>query len=149
MAERIWHVSFRTFISKEQIDYMLQVMYDQEVIKTQIEDGHQCYILIHESEQYAGFAAYEINVNQTQTTRLHKLFVLPELHKSGAGSLLLEYIIAKSREARNEKILLSVNRQNPAVDFYLNRGFEIIEEDDIPIGKGFVLRDYVMQLILD
>ena len=128
---------------------MLDLMYDPLVLERQMLEGHQKYLLIHEEEQYAGFASYEINQNQTNKTRLHKLFVLPELHKSGAGSLLLEYIIEKARDVHDESILLSVNRQNPAVDFYLNKGFEIIEEDDIPIGKGFVLRDFLLEYRLD
>ena len=148
LADRIWRVSFKTVISGEQIEYMLKVMYDPAVLRSQMKEGLQKYVLIHEEEQCAGFASYEVNHNQTNVTRLHKLFVLPELHKGGAGSLLLEHVIEQAREMNNESVLLSVNRQNPAVDFYQNRGFEIVDEDDIEIGNGFVLKDYVMALTL-
>jgi ribosomal protein S18 acetylase RimI-like enzyme len=146
IADRTWNESFKAVISQKQVDYMLARMYTYDVLSYQMAEGKQVFLLVHEEEQCAGFASYELNANETNITRLHKLFVLPELQKSGAGSILLDEVISIAREHRNESIHLSVNRQNPAVDFYLSRGFEILEEDDIEIGEGFVLKDYIMEL---
>jgi ribosomal protein S18 acetylase RimI-like enzyme len=41
---------------------------------------------------------------------------------------------------------LNVNRQNTAIGFYKKLGFKIIAEEDIPIGNGFFMNDYVMQI---
>jgi ribosomal protein S18 acetylase RimI-like enzyme len=41
-----------------------------------------------------------------------------------------------------------VNRENKAIGFYNKLGFTIIAEEDIPIGNGFFMNDYVMQISL-
>ena len=41
---------------------------------------------------------------------------------------------------------LNVNRQNIAVGFYKKLGFNIVAEEDISIGNGFFMNDYVMQI---
>lgn len=148
IADRTWKESFRSVISSEQIAYMLGKMYTHEVLKWQMAEGHQVFMLAHEEEQCAGFASYELDANSDNHARLHKLFVLPELQKSGAGSLLLEEVIERVKAHKNEGLVLSVNRQNPAVDYYLNKGFVIVEEDDIQIGNGYVMKDYAMFLQL-
>ena len=41
---------------------------------------------------------------------------------------------------------LNVNRYNKnALQFYTKQGFAIIKEEDIAIGKGFFMNDFVMQ----
>jgi GNAT superfamily N-acetyltransferase len=148
IADRTWKESFGAVISMKQVEYMLNKMYTHEVLKWQMAEDQQIFLLAHEEEQCAGFASYELNQNETQMARLHKLFVLPELQNTGAGTVLLEEVIRIAKEHKNEGLHLSVNRQNPAIEFYLSKGFEIIEEDDISIGEGFVLKDYIMELKL-
>ena len=43
---------------------------------------------------------------------------------------------------------LNVNRFNKSVDFYKNLGFIIIGEEDIDIGKEYLMEDFVMELKL-
>ena len=45
-------------------------------------------------------------------------------------------------------LTLNVNRFNKAIDFYLKNGFKIIKEENIEIGNGFLMEDYVMEKIL-
>ena len=47
-----------------------------------------------------------------------------------------------------ETINLNVNRFNKAVDFYKNKGFQIVKEETIDIGKGYLMEDFVMELEL-
>ena len=148
IAGKTWRTSFVSVISSGQIEYMLEKMYATDVLRWQMSDGNHKYILIEEEEQVAGFASYELDANEDNHARLHKIFVLPELQRSGAGSLLLDEVTARAKEKKNEGLLLSVNRQNPAVDYYLKKGFEIVEEDDIDIGQGYMMKDYVMFLNL-
>ena len=42
-------------------------------------------------------------------------------------------------------IELNVNRQNPAVDFYLHMGMHIDRQGDFPIGNGYFMNDYIMK----
>jgi hypothetical protein len=41
-------------------------------------------------------------------------------------------------------MLLNVNRNNPAIDFYKKMKYQIIETVDIPLDK-FWLNDYIMK----
>ena len=42
-------------------------------------------------------------------------------------------------------LLLNVNRQNKAKFFYEKLGFTVIKEEDIDIGNGYFMNDYVME----
>ena len=42
-------------------------------------------------------------------------------------------------------MLLNVNRRNKAKQFYEHLGFTIISEEDIDIGQGYFMNDYVME----
>ena len=41
---------------------------------------------------------------------------------------------------------LNVNRHNKAINFYKKLGFIITMEEDIDIGNGYYMNDYVMNL---
>jgi len=73
------------------------------------------------------------------------LYVLPSMHKSGAGKLLLNEVISRTRESGAKKLWLNVNRHNKAIGFYEHMGFAIIKEDDINIGKNYYMNDFVME----
>ena len=47
------------------------------------------------------------------------------------------------------KLELNVNRYNKARFFYLKQGFIMIGEEDIEIGEGYFMNDYIMELIVD
>jgi ribosomal protein S18 acetylase RimI-like enzyme len=53
--------------------------------------------------------------------------IYSEIKKNGAGS-----------------IELNVNRYNNALAFYQKLGYEILREEDIDIGEGFYMNDYVL-----
>ena len=40
---------------------------------------------------------------------------------------------------------LNVNRQNNAKEFYEKMGFAVIGEEDIDIGSGYYMNDYIME----
>ena len=43
---------------------------------------------------------------------------------------------------------LNVNRYNKARQFYETIGFVVVKEEDIDIGSGYFMNDYVMNLSL-
>jgi len=43
-------------------------------------------------------------------------------------------------------LTLNVNRHNKARFFYEKYGFVIIGEEDIDIGEGYFMNDYIMEL---
>ena len=61
---------------------------------------------------------------------------------------MLDYIIEEIKKSGAKALQLNVNRYNSAVHFYEKQGFKIIREEDIDIGEGFFMNDYVMELKL-
>lgn len=53
-----------------------------------------------------------------------------------------------SIQSEIEGLLLNVNRFNKAVEFYKAIGFNILFEENIEIGNGYLMEDYVMKLEL-
>jgi ribosomal protein S18 acetylase RimI-like enzyme len=144
LAVRTWYPSYASILSDEQVKYMLDLFYSHKAIAVQIADkGHQ-FLLLADGGTYVGFASYELNYS-SGTAKLHKLYVLPETQGKGAGRLLVEKIEAIAKENGNTRILLNVNRFNAAVNFYLKAGFTKIAEEDISIGNGYLMEDFIMQ----
>ncbi|MBC7534108.1 MAG: GNAT family N-acetyltransferase, partial [Ferruginibacter sp.] len=64
----------------------------------------------------------------------------------GTGRSLVNYIVNEIKKIGGQILELNVNRHNPAVSFYNKMGFVIAREENIDIGNGFFMNDYVMEL---
>lgn len=146
LAKRIWPVVFRGILSPAQIAYMLEWMYSPASLLEQMKKGHH-FLLLKEEDNFVGYASWSWEKG-TGVARLHKIYVLPEMHGTGGGSLLLKEVIRRARLKGQRELQLNVNRFNPAVAFYRRKGFRIIREEDNDIGDGYFMNDYVMQLSL-
>jgi ribosomal protein S18 acetylase RimI-like enzyme len=69
---------------------------------------------------------------------------LPETQGKGIGKKVIEKIEKLALENHSTALSLNVNRFNSALNFYKKTGFEIINEVNIDIGKGYLMEDYVM-----
>jgi GNAT superfamily N-acetyltransferase len=144
LAHKIWPSTFSEILSKEQISYMLNWMYNSATLKQQIEEGHQ-FFLAEENGAPNGFMGIQSNYPDKHSTKIHKLYVLPEIQGKGTGRLLIETAIEVAKNNRNDRLVLNVNRFNKAVSFYQRIGFEILLEENIDIGNGYLMEDYVME----
>ncbi len=138
-----WPAAYGAILSGAQIAYMIECFYSEAALKQQMESGHRFFLVMQDDEPL-GFAGFELNV-EPGTAKLHKLYVLPGAQGTGAGKKLLNQVEVKVREANQHRIILNVNRYNKAVDFYGKAGFEIFKEEDIDIGRGYFMNDYVME----
>lgn len=140
---QVWPQTYASIISKEQIDYMLALIYDEGVLKKQIaEEGHE-FLIVSENEAPAGFAAFsEI---EPEIFKLHKLYVLGSQQGKGTGKLLIQHVRGIIKSKGGKSLQLQVNRYNKAKDFYEKMGFVIIGEGDFDIGNGFFMNDFVME----
>ena len=147
LAHTIWPVVYAEIISAEQLNFMLEQMYSNESLTHQMQDLNHKFILAWDEHEkpiaFASFAFY--NQNDLKFVKLHKLYVLPDLHKSGIGRSLLHFIETEMKNEGYAALRLNVNRKNIAIGFYQKLGFTIINEEDIDIGNGFFMNDYVME----
>lgn len=145
LAFTIWPTAYGAILSAGQISYMLQLIYSEEALRSQFLDGQQ-FLLAFDGERAVGFAAF--GPFSADTFKLHKLYVLPALQGQGAGRRLLEVVISHAGTQGAARLILNVNRENPALSFYEKMGFCISEAVDLPIGEGYYMNDYVMAMSL-
>jgi Acetyltransferases len=78
--------------------------------------------------------------------KLHKIYVLPYNQGKGTGKFVITEIIRAISRKGGKGLQLNVNRNNKAKDFYEKMGFVVIREEDIDIGNGYFMNDYVMEI---
>ena len=143
LAQKIWWKTYESFISKEQIEYMFNLMYSMEGLKSQLTELHHHFFIIYKADEAVGFASISAVIKTCY--RIHKLYILPERQGQNVGRTLLAFIDLFVRKHKVTMIELNVNRHNlNAIAFYNKVGFVVREEVDIPLAN-FVLNDYVMQ----
>ena len=145
LAYIIWPNAYETILSKAQLDYMLEMIYSIDSLEKQFDNGH-IFLLIEDNQNFIGFASYEINCNNSNKTKLQKLYVLPEIQGKGIGKQVIDYIKEKVVLSNNLALFLNVNKFNKAKDFYQKYGFQIIKEEVIDIGNNYIMDDYVMEI---
>ena len=140
LAEEAWIPTYRSILSEEQLRFMFEEWYSPSGIVRSMEQG-QTFVLCVCDATPVGYAAYSLQ--QGNTAKLNKIYLLPSAKGLGLGRKFLEEIESRVQVMGVHTLLLNVNRYNPAVHFYEACGYRILREEDIPIGD-FWMNDYVM-----
>ncbi|WP_118972312.1 GNAT family N-acetyltransferase [Taibaiella koreensis] len=148
LIQRIWKPTYKEILSDDQMDYMLERMYDAGTLQQQMQQGHT-FLILSADRTPLGFAGFEYDYPEAGTCKLHKIYLLPETQGQGMGKMLLNAVAESAVANGQQRLLLNVNRYNKALDFYRHYGFEIVGEEDIDIGKGYFMNDYLMGLSLE
>ncbi|MFN5981864.1 MAG: GNAT family N-acetyltransferase [Fluviicola sp.] len=144
LAVKTWKITYPSIISNEQIDYMIEKMYSKEKLNEVIEKEKFNFLLFEIENQLVGFCSIEHNYNNEAITRIHKLYVDPEVQGKKIGQQLLANTQVLAVKNNSNKLHLNVNKKNPAVNFYFKQDFSVEREEVLDIGNGFVMDDYVM-----
>jgi len=149
LAGVIWRQHYPGIISHEQIEYMLEKMYGLETLCDELSArGIRFYQLVADGRM-AGYASIG-PLDTPGVWKLHKLYLLPELHGSGLGSRLLQHCEAEARRFGARRLLLAVNKHNVRpIAAYQRNGFVVIESVVTDFGRGFVMDDFIMAKDLD
>lgn len=146
MSDIVWPVTFEEILSPEQIKYMMEMMYSTESLEKQLEEGHR-YILAKEEERYLGYLSIQ-NYKKKGYSKIHKIYVMPNMQGKGVGRNLVEYAKMLAIDLGSEYLTLNVNRYNKALGFYERLGFSVVDTEDIDIGNGYLMEDYVLKMRL-
>lgn len=138
----IWPQTYADILSKEQMDYMLNMMYSEQALQKDMA-GKIEYIIINDENEPVGFAAF--GRTEPGIYKLHKIYFLPSTQGKGFGKFTIEEIIKRLKNSGASALQLNVNRNNKATGFYEKLGFVIIREEDNDIGNGYFMNDYVME----
>lgn len=148
LAGITWEATYSSILAGDQIAYMLGLFYSEQSLRDQMEKGHQ-FLLLHSDHIPAGFASFAVQSNLFPLTyRIHKIYIDPAQQGKGLGKNLLDQIIHEVKAKHAVTLELNVNRNNKALGFYQKIGFVVRKEEDIAIGQGYFMNDYVMELVL-
>ncbi len=140
----VWPQTYAEILTPEQTAYMLNMMYSEASLQHQINTQLHRFIIAFSDDNAVGFASWSPAPGE-KIYRLHKIYVLQNQQGKGIGKKLIAHIIAAIRPKGAAILELNVNRNNKARDFYIRQGFRVAREEDIAIGNGYFMNDYVMQ----
>ncbi len=146
LAYATWPSAYGEILTDEQLNYMLSLMYSNTALLQQMNNNH--LFIIAETTTPVGFASYSAVEDDSTVYKLHKLYVSPATQKTGAGRALIQEVISRVKQAGAHVLRLNVNRHNKARQFYERIGFAVTGEENIDIGEGYFMNDYVMELKL-
>lgn len=144
LAKRIWPICYSAMLTPDAIAYMLDLFYSQNALYNQMTELDHRFLIADHDGVAVGFASYAVNFPQLGNAKLHKLYVLTSQHHHGLGSKLVNEVEQQALQAQQHTLLLHVNRGNPALHFYEKLGFQIVQSEDIDIGSGYWMNDYLM-----
>lgn len=147
VARDAWPVAFAEILTPQQIEYMMEMMYSKEALTKQIVELNNHFFIAKVDGSAVGYISIEHNINQSNKTKIHKIYLLPEYQSLGVGHALYKYAVAEAELNGDIAIYLNVNKYNKkAISFYRRVGFKVVKEEIIDIGNGFVMDDYVFEI---
>jgi ribosomal protein S18 acetylase RimI-like enzyme len=145
LAYDIWPFAYGDILSGPQLEYMLDKIYSLASLENQFSVLHHQFIIVRENQAPIAFASFSSHEDNRLIFHLNKIYVQPNQQGKNVGKQILDYVINATKNAGATSLQLNVNRNNKAIDFYKKQGFQIIRKEDIDIGEGFFMNDYVME----
>ncbi len=140
LALNIFPETYKNLLSPEQISYMLDMMYSEQSLEIQFNNGAEFYLVFYK-DNAVGYGSITILGNSAE---LHKIYLSHTMQGKGLGRSFLRFLEKESFKKGATKIQLFVNRDNPAKFFYEKLGYKIEREVDKAIGDGYFMNDYLM-----
>ena len=139
---KVWPQTYAAIVSREQIEYMMEMMYSEASLLKQMNEGCR-FIIAYDNNEPVGFASCQ--ETEPSLFKLHKIYVLKTQQGKGTGKFMIEYLLNDIRQKGGSALQLQVNRHNKARNFYEKLGFVTIQEADFDIGNGYFMNDYIME----
>lgn len=149
LASKIWEPTYGSILSREQLDYMFDMMYAPENIVKQMNELYHQFFIIYSEGVPSGYLSIETVAKDL--FEFQKIYSLPSLHGTGIGRYMIEQGIEYLKSIHPEPftIELNVNRNNPAIGFYKHMGFREHATRDFHIGNGYYMNDFIMRMEVD
>ncbi len=142
LATEVWNEYYPAIIGQQQVDYMLDKMYNAAAMKEQMQNS-QVFYLVSEKDKNIAFFSYSLKSDDSGF--LHKFYILKTYRGKGLATEILKYLESLLKESKVNAYRLTVNRQNAqAINFYFKSGFKIEEVADFDIGNNYFMNDFVM-----
>lgn len=149
LAWQIFPETYKDILSPEQSEYMMEWMYSLENLRKQMEEEGHIYFIAYHNNEACGYVS--IQQQGENLFHLQKIYVLPSFQGVHCGSFLFHEAVRYIKKIHPTPCVmeLNVNRNNKALKFYEHMGMRIVREGDFPIGNGYYMNDYIMELEID
>lgn len=146
LADVCFRHTYRTILSSDQMEYMMEWMYSERSLHEQICTQGHTYYLCFDADSPIGYVS--VSRESPDLFHLQKIYILPDRQGSGVGRLLFQTAVDHVRREHPAPCTmeLNVNRSNPAVTFYEHMGMTRARQGDFPIGCGYFMNDYIMSI---
>lgn len=144
IALEAWYPTYEDILSPEQSAYMLEMMYSTESLINQM-DNKQHFILLYNEIVCVGFLSFEFYSHSQKKLKIHKFYLLPDAKDKGYGKYLLSFVEDIASKNQCDIITLNMNKFNTTYGFYLKMGFSKAREENIEIGGGYIMEDFVFE----
>jgi ribosomal protein S18 acetylase RimI-like enzyme len=140
LAKLIWNQHYISIIGQDQVNYMLEKIYNYKSLLNQLNELNHLFFLITQSGKEIGFVS--INSSNEEDFFIHKFYVDQDCANTGIGTQILSQLESIFLP---KTLSLTVNRQNfKSINFYFKNNFKIKSVEDFDIGNGFIMNDFVM-----
>lgn len=144
LAHQIWPATYGQLMEAEKLQYMLQLIYSTASLQKQMLAQQHNFLLATMNAEPVGFASFAA-IPGSNVYKLHKIYIRTDIQGKGIGKTLINDVLARTKQLGARSLVLNVKRDNPAKSFYEKLGFVITREEDIDIGNGYFMNDYVME----
>ncbi|MGV0924834.1 GNAT family N-acetyltransferase [Empedobacter tilapiae] len=143
LAKEIWNECYKDLLSQDQINYMIDMMYNNDKVNEGIENSEIWEILKIDNVP-SGYLHYKLDENNT--VFLSKIYLKESNQTKGIGQLMLNRVVDFAKEKSAKAVHLTVNKHNAkAIRFYEKNGFKNMESKTFDIGNGYIMDDYIYQ----
>lgn len=144
LADQVWPETYKEILTQEQISYMMEMMYAQNVMENELHSGVFFYICKVDGKD-AGYITLSASREAPGRAKLHKVYLLPDHQGCGIGQKMLAFACEKCAEKGFSSVYLTVNKQNfKAQKAYKRADFIVEDAVCCDIGNGFVMDDFIM-----
>lgn len=91
MAEKVFPDTYQTIITREQCEYMMNMMYSEASIRRQMTVEHHTYLLLFVDDKPAGYAS--VQPTEADRYELQKMYILPVYQSQHLGTKLFNTAI--------------------------------------------------------
>jgi len=146
LAREIWTEHYEPIIGTAQVEYMLRTFQSPGAVSRQIAKEGVRYFLVEVRDVSVGYLGFEI---RDGVLFLSKIYIRDSARGNGYARAAIEFVRRLAVDSRCRAIRLTVNRNNVgAIGAYERLGFLRTGEQVVDIGHGFVMDDYVYELVV-
>lgn len=147
LAIRIWHEYFRSLLTLDQIDYMVDRFQSPEAMKRQVHQEQYGYWQVRQDGVLIGYIGLQF---QKERLFLSKLYLRSESRGQGIASGMLDLVYRTALDYGYRSVWLTCNKYNShSLDVYRAKGWTVFGQDVTDIGQGYVMDDYFLEKTLD